>query len=71
MLLKLNKISEDEIKMEIVTCDCCGGWSTEGIVCENCLADAEARQFVWVDEKEYPQAFSAQREVKEESDVEE
>jgi len=71
MLLKLNKISEDEIKMEIVTCDCCGGWSTEGIVCENCLADAEARQFVWVDEKEYPQALDDYRKKTKRGDDEE
>ena len=49
MLLKPKKISEHEIKMVVVTCDCCGGWSTEGIVCENCLADAEGRPrpIVW------------------------
>ena len=59
LLLKPKKISEHEINMVVVTCDCCGGWSTEGIVCENCLADAEGkpRPFVWVDEKDYSQAM--------------
>jgi DnaJ-class molecular chaperone len=54
MLLKQKAISEHEIAMRVVTCDCCGGWSADGIDCENCLADAEGRPrpIEWVDDDE-------------------
>jgi len=49
MLLKPKQISEHEIQLVVVTCDCCGGWSFDGIDCENCKADAEGRPrpIVW------------------------
>ena len=43
MLLKPKIISEHEVEMIVVTCICCGGWSSDGIDCENCKADAEGR----------------------------
>lgn len=59
MLLKPKKISEHEINLVVVTCDCCGGWSSIGQECENCLADAEGRPrpYVWVEADDYPQAL--------------
>lgn len=59
MLLELKKISEHEVEAVVVTCDCCGGWSSDGKVCENCLADAEGRPrpIVWVNADDYPQAL--------------
>ena len=59
MLLKPNNISEKEVKMVVVTCDCCGGWSADGKDCENCQADAEGkpRPYRWVDDKDYAEAL--------------
>jgi methionyl-tRNA synthetase len=59
MLLKPSNLSEDEVEMVVVTCDCCGGWSFDGMDCENCQADAEGRSrpIVWISEEEYPQAL--------------
>jgi len=41
--IKQKAIEEGFWKMEVVTCDCCGGWSADGLDCDNCLADAEGR----------------------------
>lgn len=59
MLLQSKIISENEVEMVPVTCDCCGGWSVDGLDCENCLADAEGkpRPNVWVDDEHYDQAL--------------
>jgi methionyl-tRNA synthetase len=59
MLLKPTQISEHEARLDVVTCDCCGGWSKDGKDCENCQADAEGkpRPIVWVIEEEYPLAL--------------
>lgn len=59
MLLKPKPISKHEVEMEVVACDCCGGWSKDGIDCPNCKADAEGkpRPIVWVSEEEFPQAL--------------
>jgi hypothetical protein len=37
------------LSLEPVACDCCGGWSADGLVCENCIASAEGkhRPIVW------------------------
>jgi len=70
MLLKPKKISENEFALEVVTCDCCGGWSRDGIDCENCLADAEekSRRIVWVNEEDYLQAMEEYRRKLEEEE---
>lgn len=59
MMLRPVNISEHEMKFDVVTCDCCGGWSKDGIDCENCQADAEGRPRpnVWVDAEHYEQAL--------------
>ena len=54
MLLEEKQISEHEVAFEVVTCDCCGGWSADGEDCENCQADAEGRPWpiVWRSEED-------------------
>jgi len=63
MMLMEKKISDREIRMEVVVCDFCGGWSVDGVDCENCQADAEgrARLHVWVSEEDYPQSMEEYR----------
>lgn len=63
MKLKPVVISEHEVRMDVVTCDCCGGWSYDGLDCENCKADAEGRPrpIVWIDEEDYPKAIDEWR----------
>jgi hypothetical protein len=70
MMLKKVHVSGHDIRLDVVTCDCCGGWSTEGIECENCKADAEGmpRPIVWVDEKDYPAAMKEYRKKTERGD---
>jgi hypothetical protein len=49
MMLKSKQVSEHEIVMEVVGCDCCGGWSVDGYDCENCKQGR--RVIEWLEEE--------------------
>jgi hypothetical protein len=43
--------------LEPDNCDCCGGWSYDGIPCENCNTGRKVVE--WVSDEQYPAALEA------------
>ena len=61
---KVKDAKADSSDQSSVDSDQCGGWSKDGIACENCIADAEGRPRpnVWEDAERYEQAMKEYQE---------